>query len=215
MTQTPLRIDIISDVMCPWCIIGFRQLERALDSEGVAHEIHWHPFELNPEMAPEGQNMREHIAEKYGATPEQSAQNRAQMTTLGTDLGIDFRFSGDMRMHNSFAAHQLLHWAGEQGRKHDLELALFTAHFTNNRDLSNTEVLLDIAAETGLDRNEAQAVLADGRFADVVREHEHFWLQQGVRGVPAIVFAGQHLVTGAQGSDTYASILRQLTEKDA
>ncbi len=201
--------------MCPWCIIGFRQLAQALEDTGTAHEIHWHPFELNPEMPAEGQNMREHIVEKYGSTPEQSAQSRTRMTDLGRDLGFTFAFSDELRMHNTFAAHQLLHWAGEQGRKHDLKMALFSAHFTDGRNLSDPEVLADVAAETGLDRAEALAVLADGRFAETVRAQEHFWLQQGVQGVPAVVFDRQHLVTGAQGVENYTRILDQLARQEA
>lgn len=212
MTETPLRIDIISDVMCPWCIIGYRQLQTALEATGAAHEIHWHPFELNPEMPEEGQNLREHIIEKYGSSPEQSEQSRAQMTAIGADLGFEFSFAEDMRMHNTFAAHQLLHWAGEMGRKHDLKQALFAAHFTHRRDLSDRAVLADVAAEIGLDQDEALAVLEDQRFAEIVREHERFWLRQGIQGVPAVVFDSKHLVTGAQGSETYARILTQLTQ---
>lgn len=212
MTTQPLRIDIVSDVMCPWCIIGYRQLSTALEASGTPHEIHWHPFELNPQMPAEGQNMREHIIEKYGATPEQSAQNRAQMTTLGTELGIDFQFSEGMRMHNTFATHQLLHWADQQDRKHDLKMALFTAHFTHGRDLSDATVLADIAGEIGLDRAEAVAVLDDQRFAETVRQQESFWQQQGISGVPAVVFNRKHLVTGAQGVDNFTNILGQLAE---
>jgi len=212
MTE-PLRIDIVSDVMCPWCIIGYRQLAEALRATGTAHDIHWHPFELNPDMPPEGQNVREHIAEKYGSTPEQSDRSRKQMTALGADLGFDFRYTDDMRMHNTFNAHQLLHWADTQGRKHDLKLALFTAHFTDGRDLSDDTVLADVAGETGLDRAEALAVLADQRFASEVRQIENFWVQQGIRGVPAVVLDRKHLVTGAQGVENYTSILGQLAKE--
>ncbi len=207
---TPLRIDIVSDVMCPWCIIGYRQLAQALDATGTAHEIQWHPFELNPEMPPEGQNLREHITEKYGATPEQSAQNRVQMTKLGTELGFDFHFTDDTRMHNTFKSHQLLHWAETLGRKHDLKMALFTAHFTDGRNLSDDNVLIDVAEEIGLDRTEAQAVLSDQRYAIVVRDAENFWIQQGITGVPAVVFNRQHLVSGAQGVENFTNILNQL-----
>lgn len=209
---TPLRIDIVSDVMCPWCIIGYCQLARALEAKGVEHDIHWHPFELNPDMPPEGQNTREHIIEKYGSTPEQSAQSRAQMTKLGVDLGFDFRFTEDMRMHNTFNAHQILHWADQLGRRNDLKMALFTAHFTNGRDLSDTAVLADVAGEIGLDRAEALAVLEDQRFASEVRQEQNYWIQQGIQGVPAMVFDRKHLVTGAQGVDNYTSILTQLAQ---
>ncbi|WP_108484784.1 DsbA family oxidoreductase [Oceaniglobus ichthyenteri] len=213
--SNPLRIDIVSDVMCPWCIIGYRQLAQALADTGTAHDIHWHPFELNPEMPPEGQNMREHIIEKYGATPAQSAQNRAQMTALGKDLDIDFRFTEDMRMHNTFNAHQLLHWADTLDRKHDLKMALFSAHFTDGRNLSNPAVLADVAGEIGLNRDTAAAVLEDQRFASAVREAQGFWSEQGIRGVPAMVFDRQHLVTGAQGVENYTNILKQLAKTPA
>ena len=209
---TPLRIDVVSDVMCPWCIIGFRQLSQALDASGTAHEIHWHPFELNPQMVAEGQNMREHIIEKYGSTPAQSEQSRQQLKALGDSLGFEFAWDDDTRMHNTFNSHQLLHWAGTQGRKHDLKLALFSAHFTDRRNLSDVSVLADVAAEIGLDRKEAAAVLDDQRYADDVRKAEEFWQQQGITGVPAMVFNRKHLVTGAQGVENFTSILTQLAD---
>lgn len=212
---TPLRIDIVSDVMCPWCVIGYRQLATALEASGVNHEIHWHPFELNPNMPATGQDMREHLVEKYGTTPEQSDANRANMTALGQELGFAFRFEDGFRMHNTFNTHQLLHWANGQGRMHDLKQALFTAHFTNGRDLSDVAVLVDIAVEIGLDRAEAAVVLADQRFAAEVREEQKFWTGQGISGVPAMVFDRQHLVTGAQGVDNYQNILNQLQEMHA
>jgi predicted DsbA family dithiol-disulfide isomerase len=209
---TPLRIDIVSDVMCPWCIIGYRQLALALAATGVAHDIHWHPFELNPEMPPEGQNVREHIAEKYGSTAEQSERSRQQMTALGAELGVEFRFTAAMRMHNTFNAHQLLHWAGETERKNDLKLALFTAHFTDGRDLADSRVLAEVAGGIGFDQSAALEVLEDQRFAQDVRTQQEFWKEQGIRGVPAMVFNRQHLVTGAQGVDTYVSVLKQVAQ---
>ena len=213
--KSPLRIDIISDVMCPWCIIGYRQLAIALEVTGVDHEVHWHPFELNPNMPATGQDMREHLVEKYGTTPEQSDANRANMTALGEELGFAFRFEDGFRMHNTFNAHQLLYWANTQDRMDDLKQALFTAHFTNGRDLSDDAVLADIATEIDLDGTEATAVLADQRFASEVREEQKFWTQQGISGVPAVVFDRQHLVTGAQGVDNYQSILGQLQDMRA
>ena len=210
---TPLRIDIVSDVMCPWCIIGYRQLVQALSASGVEHDIHWHPFELNSDMPREGQNLREHLSEKYGATAEQSEQNRKQISQLGADLGFDIQFNPDTRMHNTFNAHQLLHWADSQGRKSDLKLALFKAHFTDGRDLSDDAVLAAVASEIGLDEVEALAVLKDQRFATEVRQVQQFWIKQGISGVPAMVFDRQHLVTGAQGVENYQSILTQLANQ--
>jgi predicted DsbA family dithiol-disulfide isomerase len=211
----PLKIDIISDVMCPWCIIGYRQLAAALEETGTPHEIQWHPFELNPQMPPEGQNMREHIMEKYGSTAEQSERSRQQMAELGESLGFEFAWTEESRMHNTFNTHQLLQWANTQGRMHDLKQALFAAHFTEQRNLSDTAVLADVAAGIGLDRAEAEAVLEDQRFAEDVRREEQFWQQQGITGVPAVVFDRKHLVTGAQGVDNYRSILKQLAEMRA
>ena len=211
-TASPLRIDIISDVMCPWCVIGYRQLAEALAANDVDHEIHWHPFELNPNMPPEGQNLRAHLIEKYRITAEQSDANRANMTAAGSDLGFVFNFGPEFRMHNTFNTHQLLHWADAQERKHDLKQALFHAHFTDARDLSDDAVLIEITGEIGLDRIEAAAVLADQRYAKDVREQQKFWTQQGIQGVPAVVFDRKHLVTGAQGVKNYKNMLGQLAE---
>ena len=213
--KSKLRIDIVSDVMCPWCVIGYRQLATALEECEVEYDIHWHPFELNPNMPPEGQDIGEHLAKKYGTTPEQSAANRAMMTAQGKDLGFDFNFSDGFRMHNTFHTHQLLHWANGLGRKHDLKQALFTAHFTHGRNLSDDSVLVEIAGEIGLDRDEAKAVLAEQRFANSVRQEQKFWTQQGISGVPAVVFDRQHLVSGAQGVDNFKNILDLLQQKNA
>lgn len=210
-----LRIDIVSDVVCPWCIIGYRQLAKALEASGTDHEIHWHPFELNPDMPPEGQNLREHVTEKYGTTKEQSQDSRLKMIEIGADLGFTFSFADDMRMHNTFNVHQLLHWADQLGRMNDLKQALFVAHFSHRRNLSDSNVLADIAAEIGLERSEAQRILDDQRFATEVRTAENDWLNKGISGVPAMIFNNRHLVTGAQGVDNYASILAQLAEAES
>ena len=211
-----VQIDIVSDVMCPWCIVGFRQLEQALGVTGTGAYIRWHPFELNPAMPPEGQNLREHLAEKYGTTPEQSRQNRQMLTELGASLGIAFNFDDDSRIVNTFAAHQLLGWAQEQGLQHPLKLALFEAHFGAGRDVSDPEVLADVAASVGLDRAEAARLLASGERAEETRAHQQFWTERGISGVPSMVFDGRYLLTGAQGAETYARMLRKvLSEREA
>ena len=207
-----IRIDIVSDVVCPWCVVGYKQLDEALKQTQTDYEIHWHPFELNPNMPAEGQNMREHIIEKYGSSTQESDASRARITEAGAEVGFDFNFTDDMRMHNTFNLHQLLHWAQPQGRMHDLKQALFTAHFTEGRNISNNEVLADIAAEIGLDRTEASAVLEDQRFAQDVRELEQHWQRQGVQSVPAIIFNERHLVSGAQGVENFTNILKQLAD---
>ena len=212
LSKKPLRIDIVSDVVCPWCIIGYRQLAEALKQTNTEHEIHWHPFELNPNMPSAGQNLREHIMEKYGSSKEESDASRLRMTQAGNEVGFEFHFNDDTRMHNTFNLHQLLYWAGQQGQKpmHDLKQALFSAHFTHGRNISDNTVLADIAAEVGLNRSEALAVLEDQRFAKEVRAEEHHWQQQGIQSVPAMIFNERHLVSGAQGVDNYVNILQQL-----
>ena len=215
MGEAKLRVDIVSDVVCPWCIIGYKQLEEALARTETEIDLHWHPFELNPNMPPEGQNIREHVAEKYGATAEQSAKTRAQMTALGESLGFTFSYDDDSRIVNTFQAHQLLHWADQQGREHDLKMALFARYFTDGGDVSDTDILLEAVGEVGLDVSEARAVLDDTRYANAVREREEFWTSNGISGVPAMIFNQKHLVTGAQGADNYASILTQLKQMAA
>jgi len=212
----PIQIDIISDVMCPWCIIGFRQLEQALGATKIGAFIRWHPFELNPNMPASGQDLREHVAEKYGATAEQSAQTRNQMQEIGRGLGIDFKFSDNSRIVNTFAAHQLLDWAETKNLQHPLKLALFEAHFTHARDVSDNAILADVAASVGLDAEQAKEVLTQASHADKTRERQQFWIQRGVSGVPAMVFEGKYLLTGAQGAETYTQMLQKIiAERDS
>lgn len=209
-TIPALRIDIVSDIVCPWCVVGYRQLAEALKQTHTAHEIHWHPFELNPDMPEEGQNLREHIMEKYGSSQQESDASRIRITEAGAEVGFEFNFTDDTRMHNTFKAHQLLHWAADYGLKHELKQALFAAHFTDNRNISDEEVLADIAEDVGLDREQALAVLADQRYAEVVRTAEQQMQQQGIQSVPAVIFNQRHLVSSAQGVENFKSILNQL-----
>lgn len=211
-----VQIDIVSDVMCPWCIVGFRQLEQALGLLDVGAYIRWHPFELNPDMPAEGQNLREHIKEKYGSTAEQSEQSRAHLKALGQELGISFRFDAQSKIVNTFAAHQLLGWAQDKDLQHPLKLALFDAHFSQAKDVSDIEVLVATAKGVGLDAQEAREVLNSGSHAEETRRREQYWTSKGVSGVPSMIFAGKYLLTGAQGAQTYAQMLQKvISEKDA
>ncbi len=204
-----VQIDVVSDVVCPWCIVGFRQLDAALKQENMLARLRWHPFELNPNMGPEGQNLREHIAEKYGSTPEQSQQARERLTALGTELGFTFNFTDDSRIVNTFAAHQLLDWAETQGRQHPLKLTLFETYFTKQQDVSDVEVLMGAVETAGLDPEAARTALESGAHAQPVREKQDFWTSRGISGVPSMVFGGKYLLTGAQGTDTYAQVLQR------
>ena len=210
--EKPLQIDIVSDVVCPWCAIGYSQLAEALKQTNTPHEIHWHPFELNPNTPVEGRNYRDHIMGKYGTTAEDVKESRARMTAAGAEVGFNFQFTDDFRTYNTFNTHQLLHWADEQGRMHDLKQALFVAHFVDNRNVGDSTVLADIAADIGLDRAEALAVIEDQRFANVVRESVQHSKQQGIQSVPSVIFNGRHLVSGAQGVENYKNILKQLAD---
>ena len=210
MSEQRMRVDIVSDVVCPWCVVGYRQLARAAEQVGVGLDVHWHPFELNPRMVDEGEDVREHLARKYGSTPARSAQARAMLTRLGGEVGFEFRYADDMRIYPTFRAHQLLRWAEEQGAGHRLKQALFAAYFTGQRNINDPEVLADVAAEQGLDRQAAAAVLKDGRNAEAVRDAERVWTGRGITGVPAMIFDERHLMVGARGVDGYRMLLDQL-----
>lgn len=210
-----IRIDIVSDVVCPWCIIGYKQLERAIEETGSNVEVHWHPFELNPQMADEGENLREHLAAKYGTTLEDSIKARDKLTELGAELGFTFSYADDMRMYNTFRAHQLLHWADGKGRKHDLKLALFGAFFSRRENISNIKVLAAVAESIGLVRQEAEKILTEELYAKAVRKAEESWIAKGIRGVPAMIFNNREFVSGAQGVANYTSVLRHFNETQA
>ncbi|MWD27347.1 DsbA family oxidoreductase [Aquicoccus sp. SCR17] len=207
------RIDIVSDVVCPWCVIGYRQLEQALAAAGMAAEIHWHPFELNPSMPPEGQNMREHVMQKYGSTAEQSQASRERITALGAETGFRFAWDDETRMWNTFLAHQLIEWAVRFGAQHRVNLALFRAHFTEGRNVSDIGVLAEVAEECGLDPVAARAALEAGETARDVRSIQQFWASKGIEGVPAMIFDQRYLLTGAQGVQGYAAMLDRLTRE--
>ncbi|WP_226636402.1 DsbA family oxidoreductase [Brevundimonas poindexterae] len=217
----PLQIDFVSDVVCPWCVVGLGGLETALGAlaaEGIAAEIHFQPFELNPDMAPEGENITEHIGRKYGATPEQSANNRAMIRDRAAEAwpddgkGFEMRMGPDSRIWNTFDAHRLLHWAGTVGpaEQRALKEALFRAHFTDNRPLPDADVLTGAAEAAGLDRDEAARVLADGLYAAEVREAEALWHARGITGVPAVVVEGKYLISGGQPTAVFEEALRKI-----
>lgn len=216
-TSKSIRIDIVSDLVCPWCVIGFKQLGQALEQLGdeVDADLHWHPFELNPQMPPEGQDLREHLAQKYGTTAAQSHAARERLTGIAKSLGVEFRFYDGMRVRNTFRGHQLLHWAGEQGRQTDLELALFDSYFSREEDVDDLDVLVAAAGRAGLDEELARAVVADGRYADAVREEQQFWLGKGINAVPSFILDGRYLIPGAQDPEIFVAALRRLVSEKA
>ncbi|MFB3305818.1 DsbA family oxidoreductase [Pseudomonas sp. AMR01] len=210
--STSLKIDFVSDVSCPWCVIGLRGLTEALDQLGaeVQAEIHFQPFELNPNMPAEGQNIVEHITEKYGSSAEESQANRARIRDMGAELGFAFRTDGQSRIYNTFDAHRLLHWAGLEGLQYNLKEALFTAYFSDGRDPSDHGTLASIADGVGLDGKRAAEILASDEYAAEVREEEKLWVSRGVSSVPTIVFNGQYAVSGGQPVEAFVGAIRQI-----
>ncbi|MBK7719077.1 MAG: DsbA family oxidoreductase [Simplicispira sp.] len=209
---TPLKIDFVSDVSCPWCVIGLRALEQAAErlAGEVQLDLHFQPFELNPQMGPEGQDIGEHLQQKYGASDAQREATRAAIAARGAELGFTFTPGARGRIYNTFDAHRLLHWAELQGRQPALKNALFKAYFTDGEDPSNHELLVRLAGEVGLDVAEARALLQSDRYAAEVREREQFYLQQGIHSVPAVIVNDRHLIQGGQPVEVFEQALRQI-----
>lgn len=224
MTRT-LTIDIWSDVMCPWCLVGWGALKQALDRlEGeITAEVRWHAFELNPDMPPDGEERTAHIARKYARTLEQSRGVQDRMREAAVAAGVSLDYEGPepappAMMWNTFAAHKLLTRAGEicgPGRQTALKLALFAAHFNHRRHIGERAVLLDIAGEQGFDRAAAAAALDDPALDDKVRGEERAAWDMNISGVPAMIVGGRFMVPGAQGADTYADVLHKVAGRIA
>ncbi|WP_396632027.1 DsbA family oxidoreductase [Maribacter sp. R86514] len=207
-----LKIDIVSDVVCPWCIIGYKRLEKAISELGVEDrvEIEWQPFELNPGMPPEGQDLTEHIAEKYGSTVEQQQASQQNMTDIGEELGFKFDYFEGMRMANTFDAHVLLEYAKDFGKQTELKMRLITSFFTERKDVSDRAVLKEALLDVGLNADEALAKLDSEEARYEVRNKQGEWKNMGVNSVPTIVFNMKSAVTGAQPVSTFKQILGEL-----
>jgi len=216
MTATPLHIDFVSDVACPWCAIGLNALERALERIGgeVAVELRMQPFELNPTMPPEGANAAQYLRSKYGLSDAQLAANRARIVERGAAEG--FAFGVREHVWNTFDAHRLLHWAGVEGapgQQRALKHALLAAYHGQGRNPAAPDVLFELATQVGLPAERARAVIASNKFADEVREAESFWHEAGIQAVPAVVVNRQHLISGGQPSEVFEQALRQIARQ--
>ncbi|HPI50044.1 MAG TPA: DsbA family oxidoreductase [Hyphomonadaceae bacterium] len=214
---TPLRIDFVSDVACPWCVIGLRSLMKALDAVGdkVDVAIHFQPFELNPDMAPEGENTTEHVTRKYGSNRERSAASRNAMKESGDALGFTFNYGPQSRIWNTFDAHRLLHWAGLEGRQLELKEALFKSNFTDQLPTSDHDVLVGAAKAAGLDEARAREVLTSGEFSDQVRRDEMLWRNRGINAVPSVVFNERWMIQGGQPPHVFEQAIRQIVDGSA
>lgn len=211
-----MKIDFVSDVACPWCAIGLHSLERALERLGpdIPVELHFQPFELNPGMPPEGQDLVEYLSRKYGLSAAQVEQNQEAIRQRGEAVGFTFRMDRRTRSYNTFDCHRLLHWAGTQGRQRELKHALFAAYFTEGDNPGARDVLLRAAREAGLDESQAAEVLDCGRYADEVREREQFYLDAGIQAVPAVIINDRHLISGGQPPEVFERALRQIAAED-
>ena len=214
---TAIKIDFVSDIVCPWCAIGLSALEQALSHIGdaVTIDLHIQPFELNPHMPPGGQDMTEHLTEKYGSSPEDQAATYAGIRQRGVDLGFNFREGGRERTYSTFDAHRLLHWAGlpdtgPLGVQLALKKALLAAYFTDGEAVDSHEVLARVAVEVGLDEARAREILATDAYADEVRERERYYTEAGIQGVPAVIIDDQYLISGGQPVAVFEQALRKV-----
>lgn len=216
-SSTPLRIDFVSDVACPWCAVGLAGLQKALANldGSIVADIHLQPFELSPDMPIEGEDAGEHIRRKYGISKAQSEANRAVLRERAAAVGFDYNVRDGSRVWNTFDAHRLLHWAELQDRARAITLkqALFRAYFSDNDNVADREVLVRIAKAVGLDADAARRVLDSGAHADEVRAQERHWQQVGVHSVPATIVNGQYLIPGGQPPGIFENALREIAEK--
>ena len=213
----PMRIDFVSDISCPWCAIGLHGLEQALARTGdlIDAKIHFQPFELNPDMAPEGEVLADHIARKYGSSHADVANNLETIRSRAAAVGFAINRSVDDRIYNTFDAHRLLHWAAEEGRQAPLKHALFEAYFGQGRAPSDHAVLIAAAEAAGLDAGAAQDVLASGRYGEEVRHAQQSWRTLGINSVPAIIVDQTYLISGGQPPEAFEQALRQIVAQAA
>jgi predicted DsbA family dithiol-disulfide isomerase len=215
MAAKTLQIDFVSDVVCPWCAIGLASLETALQRlEGeVAAEIRFQPFELNPDMLPEGEDRDEHLTKKYGRSKQEFAAIRETIRERAAAVG--FTMNPQERIYNTFDAHRLLHWAGtaHPALQPALKHALLRAYFTEARNVADPEVLVAAAQQAGLDPQEARAILASDRYAAEVRQEEQAWLAAGISSVPAIVVNRKYLISGGQPPEVFEANLREMAKQ--
>lgn len=210
----PLRIDFVSDVACPWCAVGLASLQEALTKLGgqVRAEIHLQPFELNPDLAPEGEDAGEHIMRKYGIDEARMETNRAAIRERAAALGFAYNVRRGSRVWNTFDAHRLLHWAElhDNARALELKKALLRAYFSDGENVSDRDVLVRIAEDVGLDADEARRVLDSSEYADEVRAQERRFQQAGIHSVPATIVNNTWLISGGQPPEVFERALKEI-----
>ncbi len=214
-----MKIDFVSDVACPWCAVGLASLQQALAQSGDAVQatLHFQPFELNPDMPAGGEDINEHLARKYGGSPEQFERNRAAIRERGAAVGFSFNPAGRGRIYNTFNAHRLLHWAGLQSDEQQLALkrALLEAYHGRGEAVEQDEVLLAAVRAVGLDAARAQAILAGEEYGAEVRAAERLYQQAGISSVPAVIINDRHLISGGQPPEVFEKALRQIAAESS
>jgi predicted DsbA family dithiol-disulfide isomerase len=210
-----ITIDFVSDVVCPWCLIGLLSLEEAVSRlQGVVTaSIAFHPFELNPDMGPQGQLISEHVAQKYGSNPDQIRGAGEAIRARAAALGFEMRRDASSRIYNTFDAHRLLTYAGTKGRQGVLKHALLEGYFGKGLNVSDREVLISLAAEAGLEAAGAREVLMSGAFAKEVRQVEAFWRNEGVTGVPSLLINQRYSIVGGQPPELFERALRSIAHE--
>ncbi|MDO6613054.1 DsbA family oxidoreductase [Shewanella sp. 1_MG-2023] len=213
--STKIKLDVVSDVVCPWCIIGYNSLNQAIVELGMEDqiELEWQPFELNPDMPAEGENLRDHVARKYGSSAQDSAKARENITQRGADQGFAFNFNDDSKIVNTFDAHILLDYAKSQGKQTALKLRLFSAYFTEHKDVSDRNVLASEVAAVGLDADEAMALQDKPEVRAHLKAEKDQWTAAGISSVPTVVFNRTSALNGAHPVETYKQVLTELLAK--
>lgn len=214
MANRKLRLDIVSDIVCPWCVIGLANLETAIaaTADDVPVEITFHPLQLNPGLPPEGESIADNMARKYGITPEQARERGGGVKAAAQKAGIAMA-GRPQRLYETFDAHRLLHWARVQGRQMALKHALFDSYFEQGRNVADRDVLADAAVAAGLDRAEALKILSTGAYAAEVHDDEIEWRSEGITSVPTIVIDREFIISGAQDPDRIERALRKLSAR--
>ncbi len=206
-----VTIDVISDVVCPWCYVGKRRLEAAVATAGLQVELHWRPFQLDPTIPPAGLDRNAYLTGKFGSLDKVEAIHE-RLTETGSEVGIPFRFQAITRAPNTLDAHRVIRWAASDGRQDAVVEALFRAYFVEGRDIGDSKELVSIAGACGMDETTVHRLLASGTNAADVREEIATAGRLGVSGVPFFIFAGRYAVPGAQAPDVLAAAIAKAAE---
>lgn len=210
-----VKIDIVSDIACPWCAIGYARLEEAMQElkEDMTFDVQWHAFELNPDPSADGEPILQALSRKYGRSVEEMEQIQGQMQEIAEGLGLNFSALQHRHTRNTFDCHRLVKWAGEQGKQTAMKQTLFEAYFGEDADITNPDVLATRVEAIGLDGQKAKDLLASDEYVQAVRNEEARWQQAGISSVPAFVINERYLISGAQESQTLVKALQDIANE--